>query len=537
MGQWRKYACILAAGALLAVGCGDDSGESGAQTTSPSGGGAAPSSSVQPVAGGKLTMMITSEIRGMDPVNVTGSSGLSGEPIRMHAVYDSLVLTDNKTNEVKPEVAESLTSTDNIVWTLKLRPNIKFSDGTPYDAEAVKFNWDRHGDPANKSTAAATIAGMTTQVVDPLTMKITLKVENGSFPRVVASQLNWQASPTAVKAKGASYATKPSDIVGAGPFIMKEWTRDSKMVLTKNPTYWRTGQPYLDELEIRVLSDESQRYNSLLTGEVDLAWLNTLPIQKQAKDSGMNIVALNSIGSNGFNMNMQKEPFNDVRMRKAMLLAIDPVQLNQVATDGLGEPVTALFSKSNPFYDPAGDFPKTNVAEAQKLIDAYVAEKGKNVEFTIKSGDSPATVKVAEYLAATFNKLQKVSVKTQSMPQAQATTELRNRNYEMIPYAFLGADPEPQWYETWHSKGTRNYSGYANTTVDAALVKARNSKDLAARKADYASMQKALVDEGVPMLIYARSQTALASKTNKAQDVALWEDGGGIYVERLWIKK
>jgi peptide/nickel transport system substrate-binding protein len=119
------------------------------------------------------------------------------------------------------------------------------------------------------------------------------------------------------------------------------------------------------------------------------------------------------------------------------------------------------------------------------------------------------------------------------MPQAQSTTELRNRNYEMIP----GADPEPQWYETWHSKGTRNYSGYANTTVDAALVRARNAKDLAARKADYASMQKALVDEGVPMLIYQRSRTALASKPNRVQDVALWEDGGGIFLERLWIEK
>src|SRR5687768_14233333 len=214
MKNWRRCLFILSAGALLAAGCGDDSGGDAAPgATNAPGATAGASTTLQPVPGGRVTLMITSEIRGMDPVNVTGSSGLSGEPIRMHAVYDSLVLTDNKTNEVQPILAESLTSTDNIVWTLKLRPNIKFSDGTPYDAEAVKYNWDRHGDPANKSTAAATIAGMTTEVVDPLTVKITLKVENGSFPRVVASQLNWQASPSAVKAKGATYATKPADIV------------------------------------------------------------------------------------------------------------------------------------------------------------------------------------------------------------------------------------------------------------------------------------------------------------------------------------
>jgi peptide/nickel transport system substrate-binding protein len=539
MKKWRRSIIVLAAGALLATGCGDDSGGavSEAGGTTVPGATAGASTTVQPVAGGKVVMMLGAETRGMDPVQVTGSSGLSGEPVRMHAVYDSLVLTENKTNEVKPMVAESLTSSDNIVWTLKLRPNVKFSDGTPYDAEAVKFNWERHADPNNKSTAAATVNGLSMEVTDALTLKITLKGENGSFPRVVASQLNWQASPTAVKAKGANYGRTPADIVGAGPFILKEWIRDSKMVFTKNPAYFRTGQPFIDDLEIRVLSDETQRFNSLTTNEIDVTYLNTLPIQKQAKDAGITVQTVNGIGSNGFNFNMQKEPFNDARIRRAVQLAVDPIQLNQVATDGLGEPITSWFAKTNPFYDASGEFPKFNATEAQRLVDAWVTEKGKNLEFTIKSSDAPATVKVAEFVAASLNKLQKVSVKTQTMPQAQSTTELRNRNYEMIPYAYLGADPEPQWYETWHSKGTRNYSGFANTTVDAALVRARNAKDLAGRKAEYASMQKLLIDDGIPMLLYQRGLTALSFKPNKVQDIAMWEDGGGIFLERLWIKK
>ncbi|HUP73495.1 MAG TPA: ABC transporter substrate-binding protein [Acidimicrobiales bacterium] len=521
------------------AGCGDDSGGSTGEaggTTVP-GATAAPSTTAQPVAGGKVSLMLAAETRGMDPVQVAGASGLGGEPVRMYAVYDALVLTDNKTNEVTPMVAESLTSSDNIVWTLKLRPNVKFNDGTPYDAEAVKFNWERHADPALRSTSAATVNGLSMEVVDASTLKITLKVENGSFPRVVASQLNWQASPTAVKAKGADYGKTPADIVGAGPFLLKEWVRDSRMVLTKNPTYWRSGQPYIDELEIRILSDETQRFNSLTTNEVDVTYLNTLPIQKQAKDAGITVQTVNGIGSNGFNFNMQKEPFDDARIRRAVRLAVDPVQLNQVTTDGLGEPITSWFTKTNPFYDAAGEFPKFDATEAQRLIDAWVTEKGKNLEFTIKSNDAPSTVKAAEFVAASLNKLQKVSVKTQTMPQAQSTTDLRNRNYEMIPYAYLGADPEPQWYETWHSKGTRNLTGFANTTVDAALVRARNAKDLAARKAEYASMQKLLIDDGIPMLLYQRSQTALSFKPNKVQDIAIWEDGGGIFLERLWIKK
>ena len=159
---------LVVAGALLAGACGDSKGDDAVPTqTGTPGTGAATTTSLQPVAGGKLSVLITSETRGMDPIAVTGSSGLGGEPPRMYAVYDALMLTDNKTGEVKPALAESLTSTDRIVWTLKLRPNVKFSDGTPYDAEAVKFNWDRHNDPALNSTARPLIQSMKSiEVVD-----------------------------------------------------------------------------------------------------------------------------------------------------------------------------------------------------------------------------------------------------------------------------------------------------------------------------------------------------------------------------------
>jgi len=114
---------------------------------------------------------------------------------------------------------------------------------------------------------------------------------------------------------------------------------------------------------------------------------------------------------------------------------------------------------------------------------------------------------------------------------------LRNRNYQMIPYAYLGADPEPQFYDSWHSKGTRNFSGYSNPAVDAALVKARNSTDTAARKAEYNVVQKALIDDGIPMLLTTRTVTALAMKKDRVQGIEMWEDGGGVFFDRLWIKK
>lgn len=540
----RRFVALLFAVALVAAACGGDDTDTGSSgggqsggSTAP-GGAAAPTTAAQPQPGGKLNVLIVAETRGMDPITVPGSSGLGGEPPRMYAVYDALMLTDNATGEVKPSLAESLKSDDNIVWTLKLRPNVKFSDGTAYDAEAVKFNWERHGDPANNSSARPLVATIKTmEVVDATTLKVTLNGPNGQFARSVAANLSWTASPTAVKAKGKDYGTSAANIVGAGPFTVKEWTRDSKMLLAKNPTYWRTGQPYLDEIEIRVMSDEQQRLNSLQNNEADVAWLNTLPIQKQATDNkAATIKQVGAIGANGYVLNFQKEPFNDARVRKAIQMAVEPAALNQVATDGLGQPISSWFSKESVWYDAGGEWPKFNIAEAQKLIDAYVAEKGKNVEFTLISSDAPANVKIAEFLVASSNKLQKVSAKVQTMPQAQSTTELRNRNYQMIAYAFLGPDPEPQFYDSWHSKGTRNFTGYNNPQVDAALDRARNTADVAARKKEYAFVQKQLNDDGTPMIIATRTVTAVSWKP-KVQGIELAEDGGVLHWDKIWIKK
>src|SRR4051812_1267570 len=136
----------------------------------------APSKDIQP--GGTITWLKSSEQLGWDPVNISGAGSADGPAAFM--LFDVLVYNDNRT--VVPQTADSLTSTDGQVWTLKLKSNIKFTDGTPYDAEAVKFNYLRLQDPNNKASRAAQanlIGSM--DVVDPLTLKLTLKAKNAVF--------------------------------------------------------------------------------------------------------------------------------------------------------------------------------------------------------------------------------------------------------------------------------------------------------------------------------------------------------------------
>ena len=208
-------------------------------------------------------------------------------------------------------------------------------------------------------------------VVDPLTLTVTLAGPNGVFPRnISAGSVNYIASPGAVTAKGQDFGSSP---VGAGPFIMKDWVRDSQMTLARNSTYWNAPKPYIDSLVIKVILDDTQRYNSVTNGEGDSTLMSTLPLQKQAKDAGLAVAAIPGIGDQGISFNLAKPPFDDVRIRQAFYQSIDPVQINQVANNGLGDVALGWFPPSSDFYDAGLTVPKYDSAAAQKLFDAYAA--------------------------------------------------------------------------------------------------------------------------------------------------------------------
>src|SRR3954451_24413026 len=240
----------------------------------------APRQDAQP--GGTLTYLKVADGPGLDPIKISNSGNSDGPPAFM--IFDMLVYSDLKDGQVKPQTAESLTSTDALVWTLKIKPNIKFSDGTNYDAAAVKTNWLRLQDPANTAMRAAQANQMQTiDVVDPLTLKVTLKSKNAVFPQVVAL-IPFIGSPASIQQQGNDKFTNTP--VGAGPFTLKEWVRDSRMVLVRNPTYWRAPLPYLDKVIARTIQDESQRINTFQSGDANFMYTNLAPSSVTLQNGG-----------------------------------------------------------------------------------------------------------------------------------------------------------------------------------------------------------------------------------------------------------
>src|SRR5207253_2120621 len=143
--------------------------------------------------------------------------------------------TDDATGQIVPQLAQSLTSTDAVTWILKLRPNLKFSDGTAFDASAVKFNLQRYQDPNNKAPLSSNTTQITSMdATDAATLKMTLKSRNGVFP--LSLRPLFIASPTAIQAQGSKYGSD-GNVVGAGPYLLKSWARDSQITFVRNPNY------------------------------------------------------------------------------------------------------------------------------------------------------------------------------------------------------------------------------------------------------------------------------------------------------------
>jgi peptide/nickel transport system substrate-binding protein len=312
----------LLAVALALTACG------GGKSGSTSGQGSASGS---PVNGGSLTVLEDSSFAGswptgLDPAtNTTGGANISMQ----QAIYGGLFLLranpDGSNARVEGEQAESGTlSADGKTLTVKLRPDIKFSDGTPLDAQAVVTNWQR--DLQSTCTCKPTwqLAPDGIKVVDPLTVSLTFTAPNAavlaSFP---ASNVNWIASPTALQQMGPdAFKIKP---VGAGPFTVVDDKLNSQLVLKKNPTFFKQGLPHLDNLTFQAIGGDQPAYQALLAGQAQAyEGMNTIPLIEQAKGNG-NLTVTSEPPTSPYNiqLNTKTAPFDNEKARQAIYAATD----------------------------------------------------------------------------------------------------------------------------------------------------------------------------------------------------------------------
>jgi 4-phytase/acid phosphatase/peptide/nickel transport system substrate-binding protein len=220
--------------------------------------------------GGTVTLGLELDIPGFDPLKV----GVYDTAARSAAalLFDTLTRLDDE-GAPQPKLAQSWTSSEDFkVWTYKLQPGVKFSDGSPLNAQAIKFNYDRMRDPNNHCSGAFYLSNIAQiEAPDELTLIFHLRDPSVNSPALLASAGVTTAyhSPAAIERLGADYNRNP---VGTGPYVLKSWVVGDRLVLERNPNYWRPGFPRLDKVILRPLPDAQARFASLVAGESDIIW-------------------------------------------------------------------------------------------------------------------------------------------------------------------------------------------------------------------------------------------------------------------------
>jgi peptide/nickel transport system substrate-binding protein len=360
---------VLVAAAMLAAACGGGGGSSSSSDSAASAG--------PPQSGGELTVLEDAGFAGswpagLDPAtNTTGGSNI----MMMQAIYGGLFLMkaddDGSDARVEGNQAESYKiSDDGLTLTVKLRKGISFSDGTPLDAEAVKFNWDR--DLANPCTCkpAWQLAPAGVQVVDPLTVSVTFAHPNAAVVAALpAANVNWIASPAALqKAGDDAFKIKP---VGAGPFTVAENQLSSVLKLERNKSYFKEGLPYLDKLTFQSIGGDQPAYQALQAGQAQVyEGMSTTPLIDQAQAGGqLQVTVQTATSPYVIQLNTRIAPFNDARAREAIYRATDFDAIAQGLFGGKYEVSQNFTAPGGKFYEAKTDgYPEYDLDRAKELV-------------------------------------------------------------------------------------------------------------------------------------------------------------------------
>ncbi|WP_436777644.1 ABC transporter substrate-binding protein [Yinghuangia sp. YIM S09857] len=315
--------------------------------------------------------------------------------------------------------------------------------------------------------------------------------------------------------------------------MLKDWVRGSHQVYGRNPNYWQKdkGLPKLDELTFKSVPDIKQEFNTVKSGQADLFLSSDGKVLEQAEEE-LRLKRFTTDGGQIVQFNLRKAPFDDVRARRAMTLALDPADIPKTLNNGY-VPAKSFFTASSPFFDPAVTQPAQNKAEAQRLFDELAAE-GKKVDFSYLVPQNPSSVAVAEYMQSRLKEFSNVTMRIEPLEIGTYIVKYAiQREYQATLTQIWAVDPEPMLYAYWQSQSPFNLSGWNNPQADAALAAGRASTDPAVRKQAYSELQKALVAD-VPLWSYAESLTG-AIHSDKVTGLEHY-NAGVIFMDRVGRK-
>lgn len=504
-------------------------------------------SSATPKPGGSLVFGTEAEEQGFDPASARyDATGI----IYARTVFDPLttVATDGT---IKPYLAQAVTpNADYSEWTIQMRPGVKFHDGTPCDAQAVVGSFEHFlsgeysftAKPIEKVTATSSLT-VTVQMNQPW-VPFDAYMAGG-----IGGQLAWVIAPAMIANKNGT-----NQPIGTGPFVFKEWVVNDHFTATKNPNYWRKGLPYLDEITYRPIPEAQSRDNALASKSIQAMHTDDPQSIKQFRtESSIGYVddsgpVLGEPDMGCILLNLAKAPFDDARMRQAVVQAIDLDTYKLEINFGIDPVSTSVFTPGSPFQPSSSQYPSYNPSKAKALV-TELKNAGKSVSFTLGTTPDEASVRACTFIQSDLQQVGiNCNIAGQQVQQAELINDALEGSFQALLWRqFAAVDPDLNyvfWSPTEITPSLAiNMTRNSDPLVESALQEGRRSSVTSVRHQAYQKVaQRFGVD--IPYIWLNRAVWCIATQQNVENFVYLSLPGGGqalgfnqgtIWPTQIWL--
>lgn len=540
------------------TGSGDETVDTGTGADDEGSGDLPVSDEGEPQQGGTLRYGLEADVDGINPT----SSALSAPGLMMaQAVFDNLTAR-TVDNEYVPYLAESVEPNDDFTqWTVTLRPDILFHDGTPLNAEAVVKNFEtQRNDPlVGLAVQPFYPAEGATEIIDDLTVQFNLLEANRYFPGALSSQLGFIASPAWIDA-ALEDPTLNQQPVGTGPFKFDSRSEDSITTFVRNDDWWG-GDVYLDAIEFVPVTDPASRNDLFFGGDLNaLQGSDPESVETLLNEEGVQNV-FDESGEETFVMiNSEAPPFNDIRAREALALATPLENYRNLIGLGTASPANQMFTPESPYYNPDVVQQGDDVAAAQPLVDEYCAELGTeenpvlggptctdgkiNMEFQF-TGPSVINTRAADIFSEGWGEL--FNVTFQEVAQDDGIQQAALGQYNAVYWRQFGAE-DPSLDNVWLLCRTiggisLNWPRFCDEERDALLLEGQVMEAGPEREALYGELSQKLNDDFLYIFLvhtpwdnaFSDDVRGVCSRTSPEGEPLICSTNGRTWFSSVWL--
>lgn len=456
----------------------------------------------------------------LDPITTT-----EGETFKVtENIYDTLISFGDSDTSIQPGLAEEWEkSDDSLTYTFKLQKGVKFHDGTDFNAEAVKYNFDRWAGGNEDQFPYYTMFGgykgdeghviQEIKVLDEHTIQFTLKRPQATFLVNLAMSCFGIASPAALEKYGDSFRKNP---VGTGPFKFVEWKENDTITLEKNENYWQKGYPKLNKVIFRVIPENTSRLNALANGEIDMMdGLNYAEVAQVEGNDKLQLIERPSMNVGYLGFTTTRKPFDNKLVRQALNHAVDKESIIKAFYADMAVPAVNPMPPSLKGYNEAVEAYPYDLEKAKALLKEAGYEKGFKMDLwamPVARLYMPEGQKVAEIIQESLSKIG-VTAEIKTVDWPTYLDKARKGEFDAFMLGWTGdnGDADNFLYTLLDkdSIGGSNYSRYVNEELHDILIQAQSETD-EDKRAELYKQAQVIIHEDAPWvpLVHSRPLSA-----------------------------